>query len=116
MAIETRTYKDRREYLKKAVIRRRKKLKKMAVEYKGGKCQCCGYARDITALEFHHSDESKKHFGISSAGITRSWEKTRKELDRCVLLCANCHREVHSGVLQLPDENQGSTPGELRET
>jgi len=89
-----------------AVIKRRKKLKRMAVKYKGGKCLFCGYCRDVGALEFHHVDESKKSFGLSSRGLTRSWEKVKKELDKCVMVCANCHRELHSGLLQLPDENQ----------
>ena len=115
MAKETRTYKDRAEYLKNAVIRRRKKLKRKAIYAKGGKCEICGYRRDISALEFHHLDESKKEFAISGNGITRSWEKTKREIDKCILVCANCHREIHSGLLQLPDENQECTPGELRE-
>lgn len=95
-----RTYADRREYLIKAVAKRRKKIRKMVVEYLGGKCQVCGYNRCIAALDFHHLDESKKKFGLSQRGMTRSWVKTRKELDKCVLLCSNCHRELHAGILQ----------------
>ena len=67
----------------------------MAVEYKGGCCSICGYDGCIEALEFHHIDPSEKDFGISSKGYTRSWERVKEEIDRCVLLCANCHREVH---------------------
>lgn len=71
------------------------KLKTKCVEYKGGKCEKCGYNRCISALEFHHKDPSKKEFGISSKGILRDWETTKKELDKCEMLCANCHRENH---------------------
>ena len=99
---DTRTYADRAEYLKQAVAKRRKKIRDMALEYGGGKCVLCGYDTCKRALSFHHRDPKKKDFGLSTKGITRSWEKTRKELDKCVLLCANCHMEVHDGITQLP--------------
>jgi hypothetical protein len=81
-------------------------FKASAVKYKGGKCVSCGYNRCLKALEFHHLDRSVKDFSISS---TSSWGKysavseelMKKELDKCVLLCANCHREVHDGMLTL---------------
>ena len=57
---EKRKYADRAEYIKKAVSKRRKKLKDMAIKYKGGKCQLCGYKRCEDALEFHHVSQSKK--------------------------------------------------------
>lgn len=96
---EKRKYKDRREYLIKAVYARRKKVREMAVEYKGGKCQQCGYNRCIDALEFHHIDPAQKDFNISAKGYTRSWEKVKIELDKCMILCANCHRELHAKKL-----------------
>lgn len=99
---ERRTYADRAQYIKAAVIKRRKSLRKRAVEYMGGKCQICGYNRCISAMDFHHRKAEEKGFGISAFGITRSWDKILNELQKCVLLCANCHREVHAGVTQLP--------------
>lgn len=72
----------------------------MAVEYKGGKCSVCGYDRCADALEFHHLDPSQKDFGISSKGYTRSWDKVKEELDKCILVCSNCHREIHSGLIK----------------
>ena len=57
---EKRTYQDRREYLIKAVQRRREKVRLMAIDYKGGRCQICGYSRCVEALEFHHSDPTMK--------------------------------------------------------
>lgn len=95
-----RTYADRREYLIKAVAKRRKKLREMAVQKLGGKCIFCGYDRCQDALDFHHLDEKTKSFGLSKDGLTRSWKKMEEEIKKCVLVCANCHREIHAGLLQ----------------
>lgn len=101
---ETRTYADRAVYIREAVKKRRKKLREMAHEYSGGKCAICGYKKCSRALNFHHRDPKTKRFGVAANGMTRSWEKTRKEIDKCILLCANCHMEVHDGITQLPRE------------
>jgi len=103
MSREIRKYADRKEYLKKAVEKRRKMIRKMAVEYSGSKCAICGYKKCIKALEFHHRNPTVKDFGISEKGYTRSWDRVRQELDKCVMLCANCHREVHEGITRLPE-------------
>lgn len=76
------------------VAKHRRKRKIKAVEYLGGKCIECGYDKCPGALHFHHTDDDKE-FGISSRGRTMSWERMRRELDKCVLLCANCHHEHH---------------------
>lgn len=78
-----------------AVQRRREKLKEMALEYKGGKCVSCGYSKCTAAMEFHHTSPEHKDFSISNSGHTRSWERVKSEVDKCLLLCANCHREEH---------------------
>lgn len=85
-----------------AVLNRRRKLKEMAVEYKGGKCQNpqCNYNKYIGALEFHHPN-SDKEFGLSSKGYTISWERMKKELNKCIILCSNCHKETHAGILDI---------------
>jgi 5-methylcytosine-specific restriction endonuclease McrA len=92
---ETRTYKDRAEYIKKAVSARRKKLRLMAIEHMGGKCERCGYSKCVRALSFHHRNPKEKNFGVSARGMTRSLEKVKNEIEKCVLLCANCHMELH---------------------
>jgi len=97
---EKRKYADRREELIRAVAKRRRKVKSMAIEYKGGKCQVCGYNKYPGALDLHHVGDKK--FGIADKGYTRSWEKVKAELDKCVLVCANCHREIEAGITQLP--------------
>ena len=78
-----------------AVQKRRNKVKLMSIEYKGGKCEICGYDKCIDALEFHHLNSYKKDFGIAKKGYTRSFDKVKEELDKCILVCANCHREIH---------------------
>lgn len=94
----THTYRDNRwrcnKCLSEAVQKRRDILKMRAVEYKGGKCEKCGYDKCISALEFHHLDPSEKEFTITQ-GYIKSWEKTKIELDKCILVCSNCHREIH---------------------
>lgn len=81
-----------------AVSERRRKLKRMALDYKGNCCKLCGYNKSVSALQFHHLDPSQKDFGIADKGNTMGWEKMKIELDKCVLLCANCHAEVHEGT------------------
>ena len=70
------------------------KTKQKLVAYKGGKCEICGYNKCLRSLTFHHIDPSKKDF-IISAGYGNSFEKLIKEVDKCQLLCHNCHNEVH---------------------
>ena len=79
---------------------RRERLKNKATEYLGGKCVICGYDKTKDCLAFHHLDSSKKEFTIAR-NFNRSWESLKKELDKCVLLCLNCHGEVHAGVTDL---------------
>lgn len=102
MTKETRTYRDRAAYLIKAVAKRRRKIKEMAIAYKGGKCQACGYNKYQGALDLHHVN-GKKEFSIGDKGYTRSWEKVREELDKCILVCSNCHREIEAGITELPN-------------
>ena len=107
--MKKRSYTDRADYIKKAVAKRRYKIREMAVAYKGGRCQLCGYTRCIAALEFHHPDPSKKDFGISLNGLTRAWTKVKAEVEKCALVCANCHREIHAGISQLSTETSIET-------
>ena len=77
----------------------RKRKKKALVEYKGGKCQCCGYSRCIEALEFHHLDPNIKSFTIS--GKSKSFNSLKSEVDKCILVCSNCHKEIHAGLINI---------------
>lgn len=69
-----------------------KRLKEMA----GGECQICHYSRSFWALSFHHIDESTKEFALSSKN--KSMDKMIEEASKCLLVCANCHAEIHEGV------------------
>lgn len=91
-----------------AVTNRRKAMKKKAVEYKGGCCQKCGYDRCVGALEFHHQDPNAKEFSIGGSRQTAAWEKIKTELDKCILICANCHREIHEQMDRCSEWSMGS--------
>ena len=78
----------------------RKRTKERAVNYKGGKCILCGYDRCIKALDFHHLNPKEKDFSISK-NCNKAWDKVKIELDKCILVCSNCHREVHDNMHNL---------------
>lgn len=84
------------------VSNRRRLVKAMAVDYKGGSCILCGYNKCIVALDFHHINPDDKVFGIAYKGYTKSWKEIKLELDKCVLVCANCHREIEAGITKIP--------------
>ncbi len=64
----------------------------------GGCCKICGYDRYQGALEFHHIDPKTKSFTIADAGKTHTFENALKEARKCILICANCHREIEAGI------------------
>lgn len=72
----------------------RQQVKQQCVDYLGGKCSKCGYNKCLAALDFHHIDINQKDKNYTNNRM--SFEKLKPELDKCVLLCANCHREVHN--------------------
>lgn len=77
----------------KNVTNWRRRRKEELVEYKGGKCEKCGYNKSIRALEFHHLDPTQKDFGIG--GSNYSIERLKDEVDKCIMVCSNCHSEIH---------------------
>lgn len=82
----------------------RRERKEQAVALFGSLCQGCRRSFPSRVFEFHHVDALTKGFAISADGILRPWELIVAELEKCVLLCANCHREVHAGVRELFDD------------
>ena len=83
-------------YKKCLACRQRKSrldFKTIAVAYKGGSCSVCGYDRNISALDFHHINADKKEHSFNNP---MTWKKTVIELDKCILLCCRCHREIHN--------------------
>ena len=73
----------------------RKHVKSKCIEYLGGKCSKCGYNKCHSSLAFHHKDPKTKLFAIGDGSSTRNWCKIQNELDKCILLCHNCHSELH---------------------
>lgn len=74
---------------------RRMAMKQKIIEYKGGKCEHCGYDKHPAAMQFHHLDPAQKKFDISRSHGW-SWDKLQPELDKCIMLCANCHFIEHA--------------------
>lgn len=87
------TEEEFRKRRSEAVIGWRRRAKQRLVEYKGGKCEVCGYNKSIYSLTFHHKDPTQKDFSLS--GKSWSFERLQTEVDKCRLLCNNCHGEVH---------------------
>jgi hypothetical protein len=86
------------------VTRSRQNTKVRAVAEAGGACRGCGLTNPVDVLEFHHLDASTKEFALSVVGIPRSWARVKAELAKCVLLCANCHRETHAGLRSFTED------------
>ena len=86
------------DYVKQKERALKRKLE--LIEYKGGKCEMCGYNKNIAALEFHHLDKSTKRFQLDSRHLSNTnMNEIKKESDKCILLCSNCHRELHNKEL-----------------
>ena len=83
----------RKNQLVKGVVEWRKRVKLKLVEYKGGKCEKCDYSKCVDALEFHHIDPNEKDFTIG--GKSWSFDRLKNEVDKCILVCSNCHKEIH---------------------
>lgn len=83
---------------KEHVAEQRRRNKQRLIEEFGGKCSICGYDKYQGALHFHHLNPSQKSFGLGLRGITKGYDKLREEAQKCILVCANCHAEIHSGV------------------
>lgn len=78
------------------------------VEMMGGGCQCCGFSQHYSALEFHHLDPGEKEFNLNVT--SKGWGNLVKEVSKCILLCANCHRMIHAGVIECPMTQQEKGP------
>ena len=79
----------------KKVVNWRKRTKRKLIKYKGSKCLICGYDKDVPPVyDFHHRDRDIKEFMISKS-YGKSFDKLKKEVDKCDLLCGNCHQELH---------------------
>jgi len=78
-------------------LKRFQDYRQEAVNYKGGKCSICEYDKYVGALNFHHLDPKAKDPNYS-AMKNWSFERKKSELDKCILVCSNCHAEIHAGI------------------
>jgi hypothetical protein len=91
---------ENKEYSRsEAVTIKRRAIKNMLIKYAGGECKKCGYNKCIRALEFHHLDPNEKDFGISKC-LTKSISSLKEEVDKCILVCSNCHAEIHQELFE----------------
>ena len=90
------TEEEKKKKKSEHVISWRQRAKLKLVDYKGGECERCGYNKCMKVLGFHHLDPNEKDFNIS--GKSWSFEKLKKEVDKCILVCANCHIEIHDEI------------------
>jgi len=79
-----------------SMYKRGLKRKEELIEMSGGKCSVCGYSKCIDALVFHHKDETTKLFGLALNMLwSKNWTLILEEFKKCILLCSNCHIELH---------------------
>ena len=78
-------------------ITRKYAHKDRAIEYLGGKCSNCDGVFPRVVYDFHHLDPTQKEFKVNQI-VQRHWKGLKIELDKCTLLCANCHRIEHSAL------------------
>ena len=94
-----------KNYNSKSVERTRNRMKTQTTLYNELKdtlsCVVCG-EEDNCCIEFHHKDPSDKNF-IVAASKMRSWENILKEIDKCVVVCSNCHKKIHAGKIKIGD-------------
>ena len=76
-------------------VARQREKKAALVAYKGGECCVCGYAGCNGALDFHHTGE--KNFTISLRRDI-NLKKLKEEADNTIMVCRNCHAEIHAGM------------------
>jgi len=90
-----------KECNKKDKLQREKNNKIKSIEYMGGKCKICGYKKYYGALDFHHLNPEEKDFTLSKRATKNFEKQIKKELDKCIMLCSNCHRELHGGLIKI---------------
>lgn len=86
----------------------RKATKNRIIEAMGGSCVCCGYNACGHSLALHHLNPEKKDLGLGAIRASAiSWERIVVELRKCILVCHNCHGEIHAGIRFVPEKCKG---------
>lgn len=92
------------------VIAFRQRIKKALVQSFGNQCYCCHNSFPDWVYDFHHLNPQEKSFGLSGSGITRSKDAYAKEAQKCIMVCANCHRMIEHGGIELIDVESNFNP------
>lgn len=87
----------------------RREKRQRSIEYRGGMCVICGFDKYPCSLDFHHLDPNTKDDAYESI-MSSGWERIRPEIEKCVLLCKNCHTALHCGLVALPDRRSKAQP------
>ena len=91
------TYLNQAHQSYNAQQRRGRDRKLELIGLKGGRCEKCGYDKNYSALEFHHREPEHKRFQLDLRALSnRKWDLILEEIDKCTLLCSNCHAELHN--------------------
>lgn len=80
-----------------------KRRKENLIKVFGSKCCLCGFDKWQSALEFHHINPEEKEFGLTTNSTTKAIKKQLEEMKKCILVCSNCHRGIHSNNLTIPE-------------
>ena len=78
--------------------RTRNNLKNKIKKDFGGKCCICGYDRCMSSLHFHHKNSDTKVSEVMTLLYEKSKKDAYREAKKCILVCANCHGEIHEGL------------------
>lgn len=85
-----------KECISANTLERQRTLKRQCVEYKGGRCEVCGGHFHPAVFDFHHMNPDEKDFTLSHVKSLKFSDVIKAELDKCILVCANCHRVIHA--------------------
>ena len=98
------------------VIAFRQRIKKALVQSFGSQCYCCHNSFPAWVYDFHHLNPKEKSFGLGANGITRSKDAYAKEAQKCIMVCANCHRMIEHGGIELIDAESNFNPSVYYQT
>lgn len=102
-----------RECSNKYDIERTRIFKKKAIEYLGGKCKRCNFVGHFASYDFHHLDPKTKEMNWNKMR-KKSWNNLLPELNKCILLCSNCHQIIHCKVNDDGSLNNEYIPSNLK--
>jgi hypothetical protein len=87
-------------------VNQRDNIRALRDSFKMAGCSLCGYSKCLAAIEFHHVSDDKEHL----VGRSSTLLKLRQEAAKCIVICANCHREIHAGQIEGYENVQRAVP------